>query len=103
MNQVEVLIAPNPPGVFTQRTVIGGVEVLFTFRFLERCAAWYMDVQTTSEEYLLQGVPMVPGLPLTYRIRDPRFPSGDLFLTGKKPETLEALGNGSCSLVYAWS
>jgi len=95
------LSLPRPPAepFFSQRTVLDGVEFYFEFNWNGRANRWFMSISDANEQPILTGVKLVPGLPLTYRVRDPRFVGGNLFLLGNPP-TLETMGDGSCSLVY---
>ena len=96
---VEIELPANPEPFFTQRNVIGGIEILFRFMWNERANRWTLQIYDANERPIALSIRFLPGLPLTYRIRDSRFPRGDLFVLGSVP-TLVTLGDGSCSLVY---
>lgn len=96
---VEIELPTAPPPFFTQRVVLGGKEVFFKFQWNGRANRWFLGIFDASENPILQSVKLLPGFPLTYRVRDSRFPVGDLFLLGGIP-VLETLGSGVCSLVY---
>jgi len=94
------LALPNPPEpFFSQRTVLGGREFYFEFNWNQRANRWFLSIYDANESAIMLGAKLVPGLAITYRVRDPRFAAGELLLLGTPP-TLETLGDGSCSLVY---
>jgi len=97
--QVEIELPAKPEPFFTQRNVIGGIEIQFRFAWNSRANRWTLQIFDANESPIALCVRLLPGLPLTYRISDARFPVGDLVLLGSIP-TLETLGDGSCSLIY---
>lgn len=97
---IEAIPLPeNPEPHFSQRTVFGGSEFVLRFDWSERAQRWSLGIYDASEIPILTGSVLVQGLPITHRVRDSRFVNGDLFFLGRA-ESLEALGDGSCSLVY---
>lgn len=99
LQQSQIDLPRNPPPFFDQRNVIGGIEILFRFLWNTRANRWELGIYDANEQPILRSVKLLPGFPLTYRIRDARFPVGNLFLLGSIP-TLETLGDGSCSLLF---
>lgn len=101
MPTVVELPLPRPPSepFFSQRTVLDGREFYFEFNWNGRANRWFLTICDANESPILSGVKLVPGLSSTYRVRDPRFVGGNLFLLGQPP-TLDTMGDGSCSLVY---
>lgn len=100
---VEIPMPTEPEPFFDQRMVLGGREYVLRFWWLGRCARWCMSLLDATETPISEGWLMVTGLPYTYRIKDPRAPAGEIMLVGRTPETIEALGDGSCSLMYVES
>jgi len=97
---VQIPLPANPEPFFDQRVILDGREFLFRFWWLGRCERWSCSLFDASEEPISEGWLMVTGLPFTYRIKDERAPKGEIILMGKVPDTLESLGDGSCSLCY---
>jgi len=97
---IEAIPLPsNPSPYFSQRTTFGGKEFVLRFRWNSRAERWFMDILDAAESPILTSLKLVTGLPVTYRVTDPRFTRGDLYFMGAA-ETLEGLGNGLCSLTY---
>ena len=97
---VEIPLPSDPPPYFDQRAVLGGVEFLLRFSWAGRCERWTLGLYDANEQPISTGWVLVTGLPFTYRIRDERAPRGEIMLVGRVPNTLESLGDGSCSLMY---
>lgn len=55
---------------------LGGVTYGFVFRWNDRVEQWRLDVLDGAGDRIVSGVPVVVGVPLLQRFRDPRLPPG---------------------------
>ncbi len=100
MPNIETVPLPiNPQPYFSQRTTLGGKEFVLRFAWNARAVRWFLGIYDASESPIVTGIKLVEGLPLTNWLTDTRFASGDLLFLGSA-NTLEGLGDGSCSLTY---
>lgn len=77
---------------FDQRTILGGVELLFTFHWNARAERWFMSVADQAGSPIIEGVKLVPrAASLWERAVDTRLPLGVLMLVGETPG-LDTLG-----------
>lgn len=79
------------------RCAIEGVTYGIRLRWLSRPGAWYMDLRDASGVVIRQGIKLVKGWPLLYRVKDARCPEGDFYLLDKGKQndnapTLEDFG-----------
>ena len=72
--------------------LLDGVEVVVRAYWLERCAAWYVDMLTPEERPLAIGVRLTPGAPLNVPRAGDGMPPGSFFCTGPDSYTFLDLG-----------
>lgn len=96
---VAIPLPRTPEPFFQQRTVLGGRELVLAFSWNDRAERWFLDISDANNVPLLCGLKLLPGLPLTFKSRNPGLPAGNLFWVGAIP-TLATLGDGSGSLMY---
>lgn len=99
-----VLVMPTYPSNpdYSYRCVIERVTYGVHLYWLSRPGVWKFSLFDAARQPIRVGRPVLVGLPLLWRCRDPRRPPGDFFLVGPldPPPTLDNLGT-DFKLLYA--
>ena len=75
---IEVPCTPSGASWWTQRTALGGVDFLLTFRWSQRQGLWHLDMADADGTPIASGLPLVVGARLLSRLVDARRPPGEL-------------------------
>jgi len=67
---VVVIPIVNDPRAYTQQTVLDGTVYSLSFRWNSRAGRWIMDIAGADGQALASGLPLIAGVPLTYRRRE---------------------------------
>ncbi len=72
---------PTDTGVpfWTQITTLDGTDYLLRFRYNEREACYYLQIQLPDLTVLAQGIKLVSNFRLLQSYPDPRIPRGELY------------------------
>lgn len=100
-----VIIPTFSDPFYTQITTLDGIPYLLNFRFNTREGAWYLQIATSENEVIAQGIKIVTNYRLLQKYADSRMPQGEMicFSFGNDDSTpgMNDLGIGlRCELWY---
>jgi len=81
MQYFEIPLRSDIPS-YSQKATLDEVSYTLSFRFNARMDKWIMDISSSAGVALLTGVPLMMGMPLTYRFvgRTVDFPPGQFWI-----------------------
>lgn len=81
MQYFEIPLRSDIPSYF-QKVTLNEIVYTLSFRFNARMDNWIMDISSSAGITLLIGLPLVQGMPLTYRFvgRTANFPPGQFWI-----------------------
>lgn len=65
-----VIPVVNDQNAFSQHTILDGVVYGLAFRWNSRAGRWFMDILSAEGVLLIGGIPLLAGIPLTYKFRE---------------------------------
>lgn len=81
MQYFEIPLRSDIPN-YSQKVTLDDVVYTLAFRYNARMTRWVMDISLSAGDALLVGVPLIQGMPLTYRFigRLENFPPGQFWI-----------------------
>lgn len=100
-----MFIIPTTPGLahYTQATELDGREYRLRFEWTGRLSRWSFALLTEADVPLVEGILLVPNVPLLRKLADERRPPGILAVQsvdGLPPGLNDFHPGGRCRLVY---
>ena len=102
-------LVPTPDGTtpfYSETVALDGTPYVLQFNFNQRCACWYLSLQTIDGEDVIDGIKLVPFWNLLIKCASPLRPPGWLFIISTPDLSTPGLDDlnpsgGRCQLVYA--
>src|ERR1700735_88143 len=83
-------LVPTPDGttpVYSETVALDGTPYLLEFNFNQRCACWYLSLQTIDGDDIADGLKLVVGWNLLIKCASPNRPPGWLFVLSNTPDS----------------
>ena len=102
-------LVPTPDGTtpyYSETVALDGTPYILQFSFNQRCACWYLSLQTIDGDDIADGIKLVVGWNLLIKSASPNRPPGWLFVLSSSTDSstpgLDDLNpdGGRCLLGY---
>ena len=100
MASIRQVSLPTPDQVLLTQTVqLDGESYVFEFDWNTRMGVWVLNILSSTQERILDGIVLVPNFDLTRNIAA-NTPPGVLFLFSPSEQTPDREGISECALFY---
>jgi hypothetical protein len=105
---VTLQVVPTPDSTtpfWTETVTLDGTQYILLFNFNQRCATWYLSLQTIDGDDITDGIKLVAGWDLLVKCADPNRPPGRLYVLSttsdwSPPGLADLAPGGRCVLTY---